>query len=136
MDQLKQLRMRQHKQTMLQMVSEIHQGKINITQAANKFSVTRDTVKNWLDKVEDKALQPSAIEKPVLPLPKKPLPNKANQDAEVQIKELMNKVNLLKEELDAAKFKAIYYSTLIQVAEQEFGLDIEKKCVTKQSGSF
>ncbi|MCF2518319.1 hypothetical protein [Dyadobacter sp. CY351] len=52
MDQLKQLRMRQHRQTMLQMVSEIHQGKLNITQAANKFSVTGHTVKTWLDKVE------------------------------------------------------------------------------------
>jgi transposase-like protein len=135
MDQLKQLRMRQHRQTMLQMVSEIHQGKLNITQAANKFSVTRDTVKTWLDKVEDKALEHPVCEK-VASTSKKFQSGRAKKDAAAQVDELMAKISLLEEELDAAKFKAIYYSTLIQVAEQELGLDIEKKSVTKQSGSF
>ncbi|MEO6285301.1 MAG: hypothetical protein ABIO93_18035 [Dyadobacter sp.] len=136
MDQLKQLRMRQHRQTMLQMVSEIHQGKLNITQAANKFSVTRHTVKTWLDKVEDKAYEHPVSEKPAPSTSKKSQFGRADKDAAAQVDELMAKVSLLEEELDAAKFKAIYYSTLIQVAEQELGLDIEKKCVTKQSDSF
>ncbi|WP_439585726.1 hypothetical protein [Dyadobacter bucti] len=136
MDQLKQLRMRQHRQTMLQMVSEIHQGKLNITQAANKFSVTRHTVKTWLDKVEDKAFKQPVSETPTPSTSKKSQSGRAKMDAPAQVDELMAKVRLLEEELDAAKFKAIYYSTVLQVAEQELGLDIEKKCVTKQSDSF
>lgn len=67
---------------------------------------------------------------------KKSQSGRAKMDAAAQVDELMAKVRLLEEELDAAKFKAIYYSTVLQVAEQELGLDIEKKCVTKQSDSF
>ncbi|MCF0065647.1 hypothetical protein LXM26_29295 [Dyadobacter sp. LJ419] len=114
MDQLKELRMRQHRQTMLQMISEIHQGKLNITQAANKFSVTRHTVKTWLDKVEDKAFEHPVSEKLAPSTSKKSQFGRTDKDAAAQV----------------------YYSTLIQVAEQELGLDIEKKCVTKQSDSF
>ena len=42
----------------------------------------------------------------------------------------------LEQELEAAKFKAIYYSTLVRAAEQELGIDIEKKSATKQSDSY
>ena len=108
MDQLKQLRMRQHRQTMLQMVSEIHQGKLNITQAANKFSVTRHTVKTWLVKVEDKAFE-HPVSKKLVPSTSKILQfGRTDKDAAAQVDELMAKVSSLEEELDAAKFKAIY----------------------------
>ncbi|WP_207509306.1 hypothetical protein [Telluribacter humicola] len=36
--------MQQHEPTMCQMVSEIHQGKLNIAQAAAKFKANRKTV--------------------------------------------------------------------------------------------
>ncbi|WP_223834386.1 hypothetical protein [Spirosoma profusum] len=36
------------------------------------------------------------------------------------------KVHALEQELEAAKFKALYYSTIVKVAE-ELGVDIEKK---------
>ena len=55
---------------------------------------------------------------------------------EDQASELRARVHLLEQELEVATFKALYYSTLIQVAEQELGVDIEKKSVTKPSGSY
>ena len=45
--------------------------------------------------------------------------------------ELEAKVSALEQELEKAKFKALYYSTLVRVAEQELGIAIEKKSVTK-----
>jgi hypothetical protein len=40
-------------------------------------------------------------------------------------------VHALERELEAANFKALYYSTLVKIAEQELG----KKSITKQSDS-
>ena len=40
----------------------------------------------------------------------------------------------LEQELEASNFKALYYSTLVRIAEQELGIDIEKKSATRQSG--
>ena len=85
MNQLKQLHMRQHRQTMLKMVSEIHQGKLNITQAANKFSVTRHTLRACLDKVEDKAFKQPVSEKLAPSTSKKPQSGRANKDVAAQL---------------------------------------------------
>lgn len=45
----------------------------------------------------------------------------------VDVIELETKIRSLEQELEEAQFKAIYYSTLVRVAEQELGMDIEKK---------
>ena len=73
--------------------------------------------------------------------PKQP-PKKRNRkspgskdQAIAQLEELQAKVHSLEQELDASKFKALYYSALIKVAEQELDIDIEKKYATRQSGS-
>jgi hypothetical protein len=46
------------------------------------------------------------------------------------VKELTGQIQALKTELEAAQFKALYYATLVQVAEQEMGIDLEKKSAT------
>lgn len=40
---------------MRQMVAEIHQGKLNIAQAAAKFETTRKTVQHWMEIVEEES---------------------------------------------------------------------------------
>lgn len=121
---------------MRQMVAEIHQGKLNIAQAAAKFETTRKTVQHWIDIVEEEAeangLPPA---QPPTPSPiRKRITRSAPEDSE-EVKGLKAKVYELQKELETANFKALYYATLMRVAEEELGIDIEKKSVTKPSGS-
>ena len=138
MEQIFQLRMQEQELTMRQMVEEIHRGKFNIRQAAIKFEVNYKTVKHWLAKVEQEAAlvkkEPSPLPTPKPSRQKKPAYSSPEQ-ATAQILELQTKINALERKLKASDFKALYYSTLIKVAEQELGIDIEKKSVTRQSDS-
>ena len=136
MASLYQLRMQKHALSMRQMVAELHQGKLNIAQAAAKFEVTRQTVRHWVDLVEQEAetngLPPA--QPPTPPLARKrPLRPVLEDTQEVQ--GLKTKIYALENDLETANFKALYYSTLMRVAEDELGIDIEKKSVTKPSGS-
>jgi len=137
MDQLNLSPMQQHELTMRQMVEQIHLGKLNMDQAAVQFNVNRKTVRHWVDKVEKEAQTNQEIvsELPNLPpLQKKTVTPRSPLKSEDQ-NELRAKVHALEQELEVAKFKALYYSTIVKVAEQELGVDIEKKSATKPSDS-
>ena len=138
MDQFSQSPMQQHELTMRQMVQQIHLGKLNLDQAAVQFNVNRKTVRHWVDKIEQEAKtsRQTTAEQPNLPptrqktaVPRSPL------QSEDQASELRARVHALEQELEVAQFKALYYSTIVRVAEQELGVDIEKKSATKLSGS-
>ncbi|MBD2757274.1 hypothetical protein IC230_30645 [Spirosoma sp. BT704] len=129
--------MQQHELIMRQMVEQIHLGKLNLDQAAVQFEVNRKTVRHWVNKVEKEAQtnRQMASEQPDLPpTPKKAALPRSPLQGEDQ-HELRAKVHALEEELEEAKFKALYYSTIVKVAEQELGVDIEKKSATKPSDS-
>jgi len=111
------------------MVQQIHLGKLNMDQAAVQFNVNRKTVRHWVDKVEKEAQTNQEIvsELPNLPpLQKKTVARRSLLQSEDQ-NELRAKVHAREQELEEAKFKALYYSTIVKVAEQELGVDIEKK---------
>lgn len=127
MDQLNGLRMQHHEQTMRQMIAEIHQGKLNIAQAAVKFEVNRSTVKNWLKKIESET-EEDLQTTPILPGTENKPPNcESSRKDNSGVDELQNKIHLLEEELKTTRFKALYYAALVRTAEQELGVDIEKK---------
>jgi transposase len=108
------------------MVEEIHHGTLNILQAAAKYQVNRNTVKRWLAKIEDEKQQQITTS-----------PDNAPKTVVEQIAtradKLEAKVKELEKALKEAQLKALYYSTLVKVAEQELGIQIEKKSDTKQS---
>ena len=134
MEQLSQLRMQEHELTMRQMVEDIHRGHLNIEQAAAKFEVNRKTVKRWLDKVETEATlagEPSIKEAALSTANKKTKSTRLKEHPSTKLLELEAKVYALEQDLEEAKFKALYYSTLVRVAEEELGIAIEKKSVTK-----
>lgn len=137
MDQLNLSPMQQHELTMRQMVQQIHLGKLNMDQAAVQFEVNRKTVRHWVDKVEKETQtnQETVSELSNLPpVRKKTVAPGSSSQSEDQ-HELRAKVHALEQELEEAKFKALYYSTIVKVAEQELGIDIEKKSATKSSDS-
>jgi transposase len=131
MKSLMELCMEKHELTMRQMVTEIHQGKLNIDQAAAKFEVNRKTVQRWLDLVEEEAEADHPTQPATFPpgAGKKRKRRAVAEDSE-EAKALKSKIRSLESQLEAATFQALYYSTLIRVAEDELGLDIEKKSVT------
>ena len=134
MEQLSQLRMQEHELTMRQMVEDIHRGHLNIEQAAAKFEVNRKTVKRWLDKVETEATlagEPSIKEAALSTANKKTKSTRLKEHPSTKLLELEAKVYALEQDLEEAKFKALYYSTLVRVAEEELRSAIEKKSVTK-----
>lgn len=138
MKSLVQLRMMQHEKVMRQMVAEIHRGKLNIDQAAAKFEITRKTVQHWIDIVEEESEAPYQVDVSPISRPiarKKKGHSQPIQDESEQTEALKAHIQTLEKELEEAKFKAIYYSTLVQVAGQELGVDLEKKSVTKPFGS-
>lgn len=121
---------------MRQMVAEIHLGKLNIAQAAAKFELTRRTVRHWIDLVEAEA------ETPDLPPATSSAPPRASRRVTRPVPQESEEVNLLTARIQAleaalekANFKALYYTTLMRVAEEELGIDIEKKSVTRPSAA-
>lgn len=118
---------------MRQMVTEIHQGKLNIDQAVAKFEVNRKTVQRWIEVVEEEAETSSQIKADALlrlPNLKRTRSSRQLQEDGDEVGELKNKVRLLEGELEVAQFTTLYYTTLLRVAEDELGIDIEKKSAT------
>jgi len=128
MEHLFLYRMQEHELTMRQMVEEIKAGTLNILQAAAKYQVNRSTVKRWLAKIENEAQQKVS-------LGPQEAPKTVIEQIATRADKLEGKVKELEKALKEAQMKALYYSTLVKVAEQELGIDIEKKSVTKQSDS-
>ena len=137
MDRLVNLRMKQPEGVMRQIVAQILLGQLNIDQAAERLKVSRQTVQRWMKKIEEEAEanQPTALTdfEQLPPPPKSTRPGKPKIKSPVD--ELRAKVLTLEEQLEEANFKALYYSTLVRIAKHELGVDIEKKSVTKPSGS-
>ena len=136
MDRLVKLRMKQPEGVMRQIVAQILLGQLNIDQAAERLKVSRQTVQRWIKKIEEEAetsQQTAAIDIDQPPPPR--LARSAKPKTKSQVDELRGKVLALEEQLEEANFKALYYSTLVRIAKHELGVDIEKKSVTKPSGS-
>ncbi|ADB42713.1 hypothetical protein Slin_6759 (plasmid) [Spirosoma linguale DSM 74] len=136
MDRLVKLRMKQPKRIMREMAAAVLLGQLNIDQAAERYKVNRMTVLRWIRKIEEEAKakkQAASTDPDLLP----PSSRKSNRPStpEDQVNQLRAKVRSLEEELETANFKTLYYSTLVRVAKHELGVDIEKKSVTKPSGS-
>ena len=128
MEHLFLYRMQEHELTMRQMVEEIKAGTLNILQAAAKYQVNRSTLKRWLAKIENEEQQKVSAGP-------EEAPKTVVEQIATRADKLEGKVKELERALKEAQMKALYYSTLVKVAEQELGIDIEKKSSTKQSDS-
>ncbi|MBD2705814.1 hypothetical protein IC229_34765 [Spirosoma sp. BT702] len=127
--------MKQPEGVMRQIVAQILLGQLNIDQAAERLKVNRQTVLRWMRKIEEEANQRMAPIDFEQPPPPQRSTKSSKPKAKSQVDELRAKVLALEEQLEEANFKALYYSTLVRIAKHELGVDIEKKSVTKPSGS-
>lgn len=131
MEHILLLRKQVHGLKMRQMVEEINLGRLTIDQARAKYNLlTRHTVRKWLERVSKETKQRAqAMEQT-----DRKAPTIVEQVAH-KADELAQRVKQLEAQLEQSNLQVLYYSTVIRVAEQELGIAIEKKSVTKQSNS-
>lgn len=128
MEHLFLLRKQAHELKMRQMVEEINFGRHTIESAMSQYQVlTRSTVTKWLERVrQEEQARTQAMEN----TPKK-LPTTLVEQVVQHADALTGQVKHLQKQLEQAELQVLYYKNVIRVAEQELGLSIEKKSVTK-----
>ena len=128
MEHLFLFRSQVHELKMRQMVEEITLGRHTIESAMAKYQVlTRKTVTQWLERVRQEELARTQAMKESAPNPASTLVERVAQTADT----LAGRVKQLEKELEQAELQVLYYKTVIRVAEQELGVSLEKKSVTK-----
>ena len=106
----------------LQIVQEVEQGHISITQAAEKYGIqAKSTIRTWIKKHGNFDYKYSVS-------------NGMKKSPEQRILELEQKVKLLEKQKAQAEFlaqradkKVILFDMMISIAEEEFKIPIRKK---------
>jgi transposase-like protein len=128
MEHLFLLRKQAHELKMRQMVEEITFGRHTIESAMSKYQVlTRSTVTKWLERVRQ---EEQARTRTMWNTSKKP-PTTLVEQVVQHADALTGQVKQLQKQLEQAELQVLYYKNIIRVAEQELGVSIEKKSVTK-----
>jgi hypothetical protein len=128
MEHLFLFRSQVHELKMRQMVEEINLGRHTIESAMAKYQVlTRKTVTQWLERVRQEEMARTQAMQESAPKPVSTLVERVAQTVDT----LAGRVKQLEKELEQAELQMLYYKTVIRVAEQELGVNLEKKSVTK-----
>lgn len=112
----------------LQIVQEIEQGNLSITQARKQYSIQgHGTVLNWLRKFGNfdwENQTPSNMPKS---------PEQKIMELEAQVKLLEKQKAFLEKQAYVADKKAILFDMMIDLAEKEYRIDIRKNSAPEQS---
>lgn len=115
----------------LQVVQEIEQGQLSISQARLKYGIQgNQTIKNWLKKFGNFDWD-NQIRKPMEMTPEQKLIAQ-----EVKIRQLEKQIKQLECEKFFAQQKAIFFDMMIDVAEKDLKINIRKNQETAQSLSI
>ena len=105
----------------LQIVKEIESGKLGISECRKKYAIqSRSTVVNWLRKYGNfdwENQTPSNMPKS---------PEQKIMELEAQVKLLQKQKALLEKQAYVADKKAIIFDMMINLAEEEYQIDIRK----------
>jgi transposase-like protein len=112
----------------LEIVQEIERGQLTVSQATKKYGIQcRKTVVQWLIKFGNFDWEnqiPSKMEKS---------PEQKIMELEVQVKLLEKQKAFLERQAFVADKKAIIFDMMINIAEQEYKIDIRKNSPPEQS---
>jgi len=112
----------------LQIVQEIETGNLSISVATKKYGIQcRKTVVEWLKKFGNFDWENQTP----LNMPKSP--EQKIMELEAQVKLLEKQKALLEREAYVADKKAIIFDMMIDIAEQEYKIDIRKNLPPEQS---
>jgi len=112
----------------LQIVQEIETGKLTISLATKRYGIQcRKTVVEWLKKFGNFDWE----NKKTSIMPK--LPEQKIMELEAQVKLLEKQKAFLEQQAYVADKKAIIFDMMIDIAEQEYKIDIRKNLSPEQS---
>ena len=110
----------------LQIIGEFLESGESMDTFQTKYGMGHCTLSRWMIKFGMKTISPPPFI--VMKEKLKSIPEVKS----LREQALEEKISKLEKELEAAKLKAEAYNTLIEVAEEELGVDIRKKAGAKQ----
>jgi transposase len=112
----------------LQIVSEIEKGKLSISQARRQYGIqSRSTIVQWLRKFGNFDWENQTP----FTMPKSP--EQKIMELEAKVKLLEKQKSFLEQQAYVADKKAIIFDMMIDIAEQEYKIDIRKNSPPEQS---
>jgi transposase-like protein len=112
----------------LQIVSEIERGSLSITQARKKYGIqSRSTVVQWLRKFGNFDWENQT------PFNMPKTPEQKIMELEAKVRLLEKQKAFIEQQAYVADKKAIIFDMMIDIAEQEYKIDIRKNSPPEQS---
>ena len=110
----------------LKIVGEVENGQLNLNEAQQKYGIQgNQTVKNWLKKYGNFDWEHKVNE----------MKNKSPEQELMELKQELalanKKINRLEAEVKQADHKAIIFDMMIDLAEQEYKVDVRKNSFPK-----
>ena len=112
----------------ISVVKEYEETKISLGELSRKYGIQGShTVRTWINKFgtfdwQNRTLQPMAKSK-----------DQELLELREKVKVLERKNARLEKELEVKDMKAEFFDLMIDIAEEEYGVDIRKKCSPEQS---
>jgi transposase-like protein len=112
----------------ISVVKEYEETKISLGELSRKYGIQGShTVRTWINKFgtfdwQNRTLQPMAKSK-----------DQELLELRERVKVLERKNARLEKELEVKDMKAEFFDLMIDIAEEEYGVDIRKKCSPEQS---
>ena len=112
----------------LSVVREYEETKVSLEELTRKYGIQgHNTVRRWINKFgtfdwQNLTLQPMAKTK-----------DQELIELREKVKVLERKNARLEKELEQKDMKAEFFNLMIEIAEEEYGVDIRKKCSPEQS---
>jgi len=112
----------------LQIVQEIERGQVTVTEAAKTYGIqNRTTVVNWLKKFGNFDWENQT------PFTMSKSPEQKIMELEAKVKLLEKQKSFLERQAFVADKKAIIFDMMIDIAEEEYKIDIRKNSPPEQS---
>jgi transposase len=112
----------------LQLVQEIERGQLTVTEAAKKYGIqNRTTVVQWLRKFGNFDWENK------IPFTMSKSPEQKIMELEAKVKLLEKQKSFLERQAFVADKKAIIFDMMIDIAEEEYKIDIRKNSPPEQS---
>jgi transposase len=112
----------------LQIVQELERGQLTVTESAKTYGIqNRTTVVNWLKKIGNFDWENQT------PFTMSKSPEQKIMELEAKVKLLAKQKSFLERQAFVADKKAIIFDMMIDIAEEEYKIDIRKNSPPEQS---
>jgi transposase-like protein len=108
-------------------VSEVVSGELSKEEARRRYKIrSNSAILEWM-RIFAGGDRKDANFDPIEKIREMPKPDKKTQ-------ELQAKIKRLEEELELSELRSLAYKSLVEIAKEDYGLDLEKKSGVKRSG--